>query len=116
MIKKINRPRYPDNWKEISDRVRFSRAEGRCECRGECGVDHRFGRCTAIHSQAHPTNEFKVSLATAHLDHNPENNSDDNLKAFCQACHLRYDRLHHRKERYKTRRSRKAYKDLFEDE
>ncbi len=32
-----------------------------------------------------------VILHTAHLDHNPSNCADENLAAFCQACHLRYD-------------------------
>ena len=112
----IDKSRYPPNWREISDRIRFGRAEGRCECKGECGVDHPFGRCIAIHGRQHPEKNFAVSLATAHLDHCPENNDDDNLRAYCQACHLRYDSRYHRKERFKTRRSKKAHKDLFEDD
>ena len=31
-IKKENKNKYPKNWKEISNRIRFERAEGRCEC------------------------------------------------------------------------------------
>jgi hypothetical protein len=37
----------------------------------------------------------RVVLTLAHLDHNPANNSDDNLKFLCQWCHLNYDKLHH---------------------
>jgi len=37
----------------------------------------------------------QVILTTAHLDHTPENCDDSNLKSFCQACHLNYDREHH---------------------
>ena len=48
-------------------------------------------------------------LTVAHLDHQPENCDDANLKAMCQRCHLAYDREHHAE----TRRSRKAMGDLF---
>lgn len=32
-----------------------------------------------------------VVLTIAHLDQNRENNSDENLKALCQRCHVRHD-------------------------
>jgi len=38
-------------------------------------------------------------LTVAHLDHNPRDNQDSNLKALCQWCHLNYDRLHHKETR-----------------
>ena len=38
-IRPENKARYPKNWKEIADRIR-KRARNRCECRGECGIDH----------------------------------------------------------------------------
>lgn len=41
---------YPDNWREFSQLLRFERAEGICECQGECGVDHK-GRCLAKHKE-----------------------------------------------------------------
>lgn len=37
----------------------------------------------------------KVVLTVAHLDHTPENVTDDNLKALCQRCHLNYDWAQH---------------------
>lgn len=40
---------YPQDWREISRRVRFERAGGRCECAGECGRAHSGGRCLARH-------------------------------------------------------------------
>lgn len=103
-----NRNRYPANWKQISNRVRFERADGRCECKGECGHDHG-GRCTASHNAAHPDTGSLVILTVAHIDHQPENCGADNLRAMCQRCHLRYDVEHHRE----TRRNRKAAGDLF---
>ncbi len=47
-----------------------------------------------------------VVLTVAHLNHNPEDNRDKNLKAFCQWCHLVYDRSHHHLTRA-TRKDRK---------
>ena len=43
----------------------------------------------------------------AHLDHTPENCSDDNLKALCQRCHNRYDAEH----RKQTRKGNSAEKN-----
>jgi hypothetical protein len=110
MIMPINPNDYPDNWAEISQRIRFERAEGRCECRGECGHEHPGGRCNAPHgvtvyrSKAEPAMwrkepgegfyPVRIILTTAHLDHDRGNNGDANLRAFCQFCHLNYDRLH----------------------
>jgi len=37
-----------------------------------------------------------IILTTAHLDHNPANNADDNLRLLCQWCHLHYDGPHHK--------------------
>lgn len=46
----------------------------------------------------------RVVLASAHLDHNPDNNRLRNLAALCQRCHLAHDRPEHR---------RRASGDLF---
>ena len=106
---------YPKNWREISERIRFRRAGDRCECRGECGHEH-FGedtgdRCEVWNGEPHPETGSMVVLTVAHLDHEPQNCSDDNLKAMCQRCRLAYDREHHRQ----TRRRRRAIRDLFEE-
>lgn len=103
-IRPENRDRYPQNWPEISLRIRTERAAGRCECTGECG-DHNGSRCTAENSQPHPVTGSKVVLTTAHRDHTPENVHDANLFAACQRCHLRYDRDHHRETAAATRRA-----------
>jgi hypothetical protein len=88
------RRRYPANWRQISARIRFIRAAGRCECKGECGTGHE-GRCAARHRLPHPVTGSTVVLTTAHLDHQPENCADENLRAMCQRCHLAYDAAHH---------------------
>ena len=90
----MNRAHYPHNWEEISHRIRFVRGEGRCECVGECGHEHEGGRCGARHLLNHPVTGSKVILTVAHLDHALVTHSDENLKAMCQRCHLKYDRDH----------------------
>ena len=89
-IRPENRSRYPKDWKAISARIRYERAESRCECEGECGLDHG-GRCVARHLEPHPTTGSKVVLTTAHLADPIEDCSDENLRAMCQQCHNRYD-------------------------
>lgn len=97
-IKPENRKRYPKDWKEISNRIRFERAEGRCECTGECGAHHG-KRCEALHGEAHPNTGSIVVLTTAHLEQPVENCADDNLKAMCQRCHLCLDMAIHKQNR-----------------
>jgi len=104
-----NRAFYPDDWADISARIRFDRADGRCECTGHCGIDHR-GRCAARHGELNPITGSTVVLTTMHLDHDPTNNDDDNLMAGCQLCHNRYDQSH----RYATRRRGRVVRDLFD--
>lgn len=55
----------------------------------------------------------RIVLTIAHLDHTPENCTDDNLKALCQQCHLRYDHEHHKRNAAETRRKGKAISELF---
>ncbi|KPI12065.1 hypothetical protein OK074_2686 [Actinobacteria bacterium OK074] len=96
------RGRYPSDWPQISHRIRFERAGGRCECDGRCGRRHP-GRCTAVHDQPHPATGSLVVLTTAHLDDVPEHCDDDNLAAMCQACHLSYDAALHAATAARTR-------------
>lgn len=95
-IRPENRALYPDDWKDISAHIRFERAEGRCECTGECG-EHDGQRCEARHGEAHPVTGAKVVLTVMHLDHDPTNNDPENLMAGCQKCHNRYDADHRRR-------------------
>ena len=91
--------RYPENWTDISNYVRFVRAEGRCECTGECGK--HTDRCNATHGEPHPITNSKVVLTTAHLGTDTDDKHDkmdvrpDNLKAMCQRCHLIFDLPEH---------------------
>ncbi len=101
-IRPENKHRYPDDWKEISLRIK-ERAGWQCECLGECGRGTHPKRCPNKHSQPAYGTGSKVVLTTAHLNHTPEDCDDDNLKAMCQGCHLHYDKDHHAETRKKTK-------------
>lgn len=58
--------------------------------------------CEAENYQPHPITKSKVILTVAHLDHNPTNCNDNNLKALCQKCHLNYDLKYHMENRKET--------------
>jgi hypothetical protein len=107
-IRAENRARYPADWPEISERIRFERAGGRCECAGECGRGTHVGRCPNVHDLAAYGTGSRVVLTVAHLDHVPENCDDANLRAMCQGCHLHYDREHHAETAAATRRAARA--------
>lgn len=113
-IRPENRHRYPKGWKQISERIRYMRARGRCECEGECRDDHN-GRCTALESQPHPKTGSIVVLTVAHLNHEPEDCRDENLKAMCQRCHNRYDGPKRRAGILERKRAGSAIGDLFDD-
>ena len=93
-----NQRLYPDDWDAISYRIRFDRAGGRCECRGECGL-HRGRRCEERHGTNAAWAHGRVVLTVTHLDHDPTNCEDSNLRAMCNRCHLRYDTEHHKASR-----------------
>jgi len=97
-IRPENRDRYPVDWPAIRARIR-ARAGGQCQCTGECGL-HRTHpgprRCHERHGAPARWARGLVVLTVAHLNHTPEDCRDENLKAMCQRCHLRYDVRHHR--------------------
>lgn len=105
-IRPENRDRYPADWRNISDGIRFGRANYRCECEGECGRGH-VGRCHRRHGDR-LTDKARVVLTTAHLDHTPENCDPSNLRAMCQGCHLHYDRDHHARTAAATRQRQRT--------
>ena len=55
---------------------------------------------------------YRVQLA--HLDQQPENCDDGNLKAMCQRCHNRLDGPHRRAGIRARQRATKAIGDLFD--
>lgn len=114
-IKPENRARYPKDWKAISQRIR-ARSGGRCECEGECGL-HRTNpgprRCAEVNGEKAAWAKGRIVLTVAHLNHLPEDCRDENLKAMCQRCHLRYDSQHHQKNARETRRVKRGQETLF---
>jgi hypothetical protein len=136
-IKPENRGRYPANWKQIRERI-LARAEHRCEkCKVANGT--RIARGQGEDAGTYMTDDANVYsaetgehlgqcrmssydvarmtdivLTIAHLDHTPENCEADNLRAWCQRCHLWYDAEHHAETARATRRARMAIGDLFD--
>jgi len=103
----MDRSRYPDNWAAIAIDVKTA-AGWKCQ---ECGRPCRMANealfafiirmededwpeldwvnHTAVSTICdHPT---RFVLTVAHLDQDPSNNDESNLKALCAPCHLRYD-------------------------
>ena len=55
----------------------------------------------------------RIILATAHRNHDTADNTDTNPSAFCQRCHMLYDRPEHQRRRRITPYASKAMRDLF---
>jgi len=129
-IRASERHRYPPDWPAIVQRIRaragdrceFLRADGtRCNAPnhelifrrranledwrwphgGDCG--ERDASCYGV----------TVVLTVAHLNHQPEDCREENLRAGCQLHHLRHDKAHHRMNAARTRRSKKNNGELF---
>lgn len=136
-IRPENRARYPADWKQIRERI-LVRAGHACE---KCGAPNRERiargagndagtymldtaevfcaetgkRLGQIYMSDYEVGRMvDVVLTIAHLDHTPENCADDNLRAWCQRCHLRYDQEHHAETRSLTRRTAGGQLQLLE--
>lgn len=104
-----DRSRYPADWKQISEYIRFVRAGNRCEW---CGVQNHAIGARDKHGDWHDEdsihlmnsgagvdlfgdefpNMIKIVLTVAHYpDPDPMNCAEDNLHALCQRCHNRAD-------------------------
>ena len=125
-IKKENKHRYPKSWKEIRQRI-LRRAHYCCE---NCGVRHQAWGWRDHKGEFHPVSKrtfieagwekppfviasdkgdlkiIEIVLTIAHLDHTPENCDPENLRAWCQRCHLSYDANHHAMTAAATRKKR----------
>lgn len=87
----MDKKRYPKNWKDISLKIKQD-AGWICQ---ECGKQCR--------KPGEKFDTHKRTLTVAHLNHIPEDIRNDNLKALCAPCHLRYDAKHHAESRRKKR-------------
>jgi hypothetical protein len=106
-IRPENKARYPLDWKAITAAIR-QRAGNRCE------GSPAYPDCRAQNGDPHPETGSRVVLTVAHMDHAPENCAPYNLRAWCQRCHLHYDRLHHAQTAYATRKAAACTPDLFD--
>lgn len=102
------RSRYPENWEQISYEIRFVRAGGKCE------GSPAYPECRAEHGKPHPVTGSIVVLTTAHIGaplpdgmpgnaHNKMDVRPENLRAWCQRCHLTYDLPDHIANRKRNR-------------
>lgn len=112
-IRASERARYPKDWKRIRATILMRAVNGeysQCECEGECGLhrDHPGPRrCVEIHGAPAMWAKGRICLTVAHLNHTPEDNRPENLRAWCQRCHLRYDAAHHAANARETRARKK---------
>jgi 5-methylcytosine-specific restriction endonuclease McrA len=86
-IRPENTARYPADWPAISLAVKQD-ADWRCE------GSPAYPDCRAAHGFDHPATGATVVLTVGHLDHCPENCARENLRAWCQRCHNKYDQSH----------------------
>lgn len=98
--------RYPATWQDIRARI-LARAGNACE------GSPRYPWCRARNGEVHPETRSFVVLTIAHLDHQPEHCADENLRAWCQRCHLTYDAAHHARNAARTRRAARRNGELF---
>ena len=77
-----------------STAIRRDRAQWHCE---NCGI-----------AQGAPTKSGgKVVLTVAHLNHDTTDNRPENLRAWCQKCHITYDAALHARHAAETRRRKR---------
>jgi hypothetical protein len=119
--------KYPADWKQISQRIRYDRAQGQCECFGECGLhctNPGPRRCVERDGQPAIWAKGKVVLTVAHLDAEGDVcrclketgekcGIESHLKAMCNRCHLRYDSKQHQRHAAASRRAKKNNLELF---
>jgi len=109
----------PAKWRAIRERI-LARAGHACEWCGVPNREHVWRRgdewepCDETESEGEATAMLsdgwrfvRIVLTIAHLDHDPTNNSERNLRALCQKCHLGYDAKHHARNAARTRQRKR---------
>ena len=107
-IRASERAKYPTDWRMVSAQIR-ARAGNACE------GSPKYPSCRAVNGERHPVTGSVVVLTVGHLDHDPANCAEANLRAWCQRCHLTYDAAHHARNAARTRRAQKRNGELFAD-
>lgn len=121
--------KYPKDWKDI--RKRILERDGHC-CK-VCGVEnysmgyrdnreefHKIqptfqGDVDAIDAICEGFKPIKIVLTIAHLNHDINDNSDENLAALCQLHHNRHDVRHRVSTRREKLFKKKGQIKLFND-
>jgi 5-methylcytosine-specific restriction endonuclease McrA len=117
----MQKDRYPADWKAISLRIR-ERDGQTCKW---CGVPNgaiirrlEDGESYTYYGQYTTKAEWgakwarlrpkviRVVLTVAHINHDTADNSNGNLVALCQRCHLRHDAKYHAQNAARTRREK----------
>jgi len=130
-IRESEQAKYPADWENIRARI-LARAGNRCEFETadgtRCDAPNRSWICRRridkeqwlewpqdARAQWGPDTFYEVFvvLTIAHLNHEPADCSDENLKAGCQLHHLRHDVDHHKQTAAATRRAQKQNGELF---
>jgi hypothetical protein len=110
----IDYRKYPKNWRQIRAAI-LERAGQVCEwpgCgaqNGSTGYHDQAGRFLSgsngsdrDHMEAIGSHPVTIVLTVAHMDHDVANNDPQNLRAWCQLHHNRYDAPHRAKNRAAT--------------
>lgn len=99
---------YPPTWEAFSLDIRTNRAQGQCECMGECGLHCTHPgprRCVERNGQPAVWARGRITLTVAHLcSCEPLCAEPSHCKALCQRCHLRVDIPLHAKHAAEHRR------------
>lgn len=82
---------YPKDWKSIAIAVKEA-SDWTCQM---CGKQCR--------RPGEPFDTHRNTLTVAHLNHDPMDCREENLRAMCAPCHLRYDAGHHAESRKKNK-------------
>ena len=108
--RKIAAAVYPADWKDVSRFIRVQRAQGQCECCGECGLHSTHPgprRCLERDGQPAQFARGTVVLTTAHqCNCCPLCSDPGHLKAMCNRCHMRIDIALHYQHRLRNERLR----------
>lgn len=96
----IDYRKYPPDWKQIRAAI-LERAGNKCE------GSPAYPDCRAANGEPHPVTGSKVVLTIAHLNHTPDDCRPENLRAWCNRCHLTYDADHHARNAANTRREKR---------
>ena len=116
----MRRELYPENWRDISLRIR-EREGNKCKWCGipngahihrlrvkpfEWILDEDYKQLGFFEAMDY-TGVSKIVLTCAHLDHGTTNNDDSNLAALCNRCHLNHDAQYHATNARRTRLTKK---------